>query len=186
MLRRVLGESAGDNRFIVTVPGRGYRFVADVRQMRWEVLPNSVAVLPMEDLTVASKAAYFALALHAEIVNQLSKVPGLTVINRESVRCYSRDPPPLAQIAAELKVQSLLLGTLRIAAGRIRLAVQLVDPLSGANLWANEYEHDVSDQFAVQVIVARKIARALQTTISLTQQSMDHRLDRRGARAVRR
>lgn len=125
------------------------------------VLPNSVAVLPLENLSPDPANAFYAAGVHAEIINWLSKLGNLNVISRESVLPYAENRPAMSEIARELGVESLLTGTFQYVNGQIRVALQLVDPSTGRNRWVDEYQDEFADIFAVQADIAMNVANAL-------------------------
>jgi TolB-like protein len=144
-------------------------------------MPNSVAVLPLENLSGSAESALYANAMHAEIIGQLTKLHNLTVINRDSVIVYAANRPPMRQIASDLRVKSLLTGRFQYAAGRIRVSVDLVDPASGANLWTETYEREFAQTFAVQADIAMNVANALQAEFSEEERA---RIERRPTDSV--
>lgn len=236
-LRRVLGETPAAHRFIVTEPGRGYRFVAAVTAISpsrdeaavprdhetaaartpvvksawpyyaagavltalalagaWEwlpdrdvpsgsiatdtpargdgavraVLPNSVAVLPLANLSPGQVQAAYADGMHAEIIHQLSKLRNVNVIAREAVLQNVGDES-LSERARDLGVQSILTGTFQYVNGRIRVNMQLVDPASNSNVWTQDYEESFEDVFAVQADIATRVAIALGAELTVAE-----------------
>jgi len=131
------------------------------------VLPNSVAILPLENLSPDPDDAYFAAGLHEEILNQLVKLRNLNVISRTSVLQYAENPPAIQEIAAALNVQSIMEGSVRYFEDRIRVTAQLIDPVSGAHLWSETYERDFDDIFAIESDIAMNIVNALAAELSL-------------------
>jgi TolB-like protein len=134
------------------------------------VLPNSVAVLPLENLSADRDSALYALGMHAEIISQLTKLRNVSVIGRDSVLPYAANRPSPERIAADLNVKSLLVGTFQAANGRIRIAMQLVDPATRTNLWSDEYQSNFEDVFAVQADISMNVANALAVEFSVTEQ----------------
>lgn len=134
------------------------------------ILEHSVAVLPLENLSPDPANAFYAAGVHAEIINWLTKVKNLNVISRESVLQYAEQRPAMSQIAKELGVESLLTGTFQYVNGQIRVAVQLVDPLTGRNRWVDEYQDDFADIFAVQADIAMNVANSLGAEFSADEQ----------------
>jgi adenylate cyclase len=134
------------------------------------VLANSVAVLPLDNLSPDPDNAYFAAGLHEEILNQLAKLSGLNVISRTSVLGYAKDRPPIAEIAKALNVQSVMEGSIRYAGNRIRATVQLISSATGAHLWSETYERELDDIFAIESDIAINVAKALQATFSPEEQ----------------
>ncbi len=130
-----------------------------------EVLPNSIAVLPFENLSPDPDNDYFAAGIHESTLNQLAKIRDLTVIARTSVLQYEDDPPPIPEIAEALKVEMVMEGSVRYANERVLITAQLIDGRTGAHLWSNEYNRDLMDVFAVQAEIAENIAMALEAEV---------------------
>jgi TolB-like protein/Flp pilus assembly protein TadD len=137
----------------------------DVRVQRDGVLPNSVAVLPFENLSLDPEDAFFAAGIHESTLNQLAKIRDLVVIARTSVMQYEQDPPPIPEIAKALNVKSVMEGSVRYANGRVLITAQLIDGRTGAHLWSEEFNRDLANVFAVQSEVAKNIATALQVQL---------------------
>lgn len=246
-LRRVFGEDPGSHRFIVTVPGRGYRFVADVRTRdnvaedadRDELvseasspdlnvaakpttpelnLPDgkrrvqpvllagiaialmgvaaifvfvgrthdhpavspakasssaaaapekSIAVLPFENLSDEKENTYFAAGVQEEILSNLAKIADLKVISRTSANLYkSGNPRSSREIGQQLGVAYLLEGSVQRVGHRLRVNTQLIDARTDAHLWAQTYDRDVTDVFAIQSEIAKTIADQLRAKMS--------------------
>ncbi|HEY5623091.1 MAG TPA: tetratricopeptide repeat protein, partial [Gammaproteobacteria bacterium] len=136
------------------------------------VLPNSIAVLPLDNLSPDPDNAYFASGLHEEILNQLVKLRNLNVISRTSVLQYAENRPAIQEIAEALNVQSVMEGSVRYDAngGRIRVTAQLIDPDTGAHLWSETYDRNFENIFAVESDIAMNIANALAAEISPEEQ----------------
>lgn len=141
-----------------------------------DVLPNSVAVLPLQNLSPDPDNAYFAAGMHEEILNQLAKLKNLNVISRTSVLRYAENRPPIPEIATELKVTSVMEGSVRYANDRVLVTVQLIDPETDSHLWSESYPGDLSDVFAIQADIAMNVANALQAEFSAEEQQ---RIERR-------
>jgi TolB-like protein/DNA-binding winged helix-turn-helix (wHTH) protein/Tfp pilus assembly protein PilF len=259
-LRRILGENPGSHRYIVTVPGRGYRFVAEVRgaeepvetksgskndestsalantraetleagkfdksgrdresthdavfRNRWLIFASalvvlalgaatlflwrgrahdsklssviaspapkpasekSIAVLPFANLSADKENAFFAEGVHDDILTALAKVADLRVIARTSVASYgagsNRD---IREIGRELGVAKILEGSVRRAGGKVRVTAQLIDARSNTHLWAETYDRELVDVFAIQSDVARSIATQLQAKLAPNEKS---------------
>lgn len=131
-----------------------------------EVLPNSVAVLPFENLSPNPDDAYFAAGIHEETLNYLTKIKDLSVIARTSVKRYAGTDKPISQIAAELGVGAVMEGSVRYAGERVRVTAQLIDAASDNHLWSEVYERDLADVFAIQADIASQIAAALEAELS--------------------
>lgn len=130
----------------------------------------SVAVLPFEVIGDPEDAALLAAGLHIDLLTELSRIPELTVISRESVLDYDANRSRLETIARDLGVAMVVVGSIRAAEGRFRLSVQLIDAAAGVHRWAESYDHDLSTHnlLAVQRDLASDIAAALSRTLSPT------------------
>ena len=134
------------------------------------VLPNSVAVLPFENLSPNPDDAYFAAGLHDEILNQISKLRNLSVISRTSVLRYADSELLVPEIARELNVATVMEGTVRYASDRVRITTQLIDAATDEHLWSETYEREFSDIFAIESDIAMSIANALEAEFSPEEQ----------------
>ncbi|MCZ6710317.1 MAG: TIR domain-containing protein, partial [Gammaproteobacteria bacterium] len=134
-------------------------------------LHNSIAVLPFENLSPDPDNAFFAAGIHYEIVNHLAKIAELSVIARTSVMRYQGVHKPISEIAAELNVETVMKGSVRYAADRVRITTQLNDAASGANLWSETYDREFIDLFAIETDIATRVAQALQAQFSPTESS---------------
>jgi TolB-like protein/tetratricopeptide (TPR) repeat protein len=159
-IRKVLGETREDHKFIVTIPGRGYRFVAPVR--RREV---SIAVLPFDNLSPRPDDAFLAAGLHQEILDQLGKVRSMSVVSRAAVMKYAHPARTIPEIGRELHVQNIMEGSVRFAEGRVRVSVQLVDVATQRSLWSETYEQPLGDVFRIEADIATNVATALQAKL---------------------
>ncbi len=138
------------------------------------VLPNSVAVLPLENLSPNPDDAYFAAGIHEEILNCLTKIKDLSVIARTSVKRYADTDKSIAEIAEELGVGTVMEGSVRYAGERVRVTAQLIDAVTEDHLWSEVYERDLADVFAIQADIAAKIAEALEAEFSVAEkESLD-------------
>lgn len=126
----------------------------------------SLAVLPFVHVGDDPAQGYFADGLTDDLITDLSKLSGLFVISRQSSFVYKGSGKRAEEIAAELGVRYLLAGSVRKAAGRVRISAQLVDAQSGCDVWAERYDRDAADIFSVQDNVAKCIVEALQVTLS--------------------
>ena len=109
--------------------------------------PNSIAVLPFENLSPDPDNAYFAAGIHKSTLNQLAKIRDLTVMSRNSVMQYEQDPPPIPEIAGALNVETVLEGSVRYANGRVLITAQLIDGSTGRHLWSDEFNRELADIF---------------------------------------
>jgi TolB-like protein/Flp pilus assembly protein TadD len=128
---------------------------------------QSLAVLPLENLTGDPKQDYFADGMCDALITELSQIKKLRVISRTSVMQYKDKHESPAQIAQELGVDALVEGSVLRSDDRVRISAELVQPQTGQNLWAHSYERTVTDILALQSDVARDIVTQIQ--IQLTQ-----------------
>jgi len=122
---------------------------------------NRVAVLPFTNMSPDPADEYFADGLTEELITRLSLVKGLKVIARTSVMNYKNKEKRISDIGTELKVGSVVEGSVRKAGNRIRVAAQLIDIGTEEHLWASTYDKELDDIFAVQSEIASKIAGSL-------------------------
>jgi len=128
--------------------------------------PTAIAVLPFRNLTADPSQAYFAVGLHEELQAQLAKVAALRVIGSASVGGYRQTSKPLNQIGEELAVGSIVEGSVQVLGNRLRVIVQLIDPVTEVDLWAETYDRPLDDVFAVQSDIAQRIVSAVGVTLS--------------------
>jgi len=134
-------------------------------QSEQERLPNSVAVLPFTNLSSDPEDAFFAAGIHDTILNELSKIVDLNVIARTSVLRYADGQTPIAQIAEELNVETVMEGTVQYAEEQVRITAQLINPDTGAHIWSGNYDRPFKDIFAIQSEIAERIAMALEAEL---------------------
>jgi TolB-like protein len=128
---------------------------------------KSIAVLPFENIGANKDDAYFADGVQDEILNHLAKIAQLKVISRTSVMQYRADTKRnLRQIADALGVASVLEGAVRRNGNRIRVSTELIDARNDNTVWAESYDRDLTDIFAIQSEVAQTIADKLTATLS--------------------
>jgi adenylate cyclase len=132
----------------------------------------SIAVLPFVNMSGDSEQEYFSDGMTEDLITELSRLSGLFVIARNSVFTYKGKAVKPEQVSRDLGVQYLLEGSVRKANNRIRITAQLVDAKTGYHMWAQYYDRDVQDIFAVQQEIARMITRAL--AVRLTIQEKKH------------
>jgi len=140
---------------------------ATVEKMAYP-LPDkpSIAVLPFDNMSDDPRQEYFSDGLTEEIITALSKVPKLFVIARNSVFTYKGKPVKVNQVAEELGVRYVLEGSIRKAGDEIRITAQLIDAFSGHHLWAERYDRNLSEIFAVQDEITKNIITALQVKLT--------------------
>jgi TolB-like protein len=130
-------------------------------------IDKSIAVLPFENLSKDEENAFFAGGVQDEILTNLAKVADLKVISRTSVMKYKSDMERnLREIANTLGVSHVVEGSVQRAAGRVRVSVQLIDARNDTHLWAEHYDRDVADIFAIQSEIAQQIADQLRAKLS--------------------
>src|SRR5256885_221707 len=140
-------------------------------------IDKSIAVLPFENLSDEKENAYFADGMQDDILTNLSKIGDLKVISRMSVMSYRGTGARNArEIGKALGVATLVEGSVRRAGNRVRVNVQLINANSDEHIWAEDYDRDLTDVFAIQTDLAQKIASALQAKLSPNEKA---RIDRR-------
>lgn len=161
-LRRLLGAEA-----IVTVPGRGLRFALDLAQAPPLALPDrpSVVVLPFASFDGSPDLDWLADGFVEDITTELSRFRDLFVVARNSAFAYRNQPRDLRAIARELGVRYVIEGSVRATPQRVRVAAQLVDAASGAQVWAENFDSDMAGHFEMQAQVARAIVTCLSPQI---------------------
>ena len=126
----------------------------------------SIAILPFTNMSGDPEQEYFSDGITEDIITDLSKIAGLTVIARNSSFTYKGRSVDIRTVGRELGVQSVLEGSIRRAGKRVRITAQLVDAATGGHLWAERYDRDLTDIFEVQDDVTRRIVDALKVTLS--------------------
>ena len=128
---------------------------------------KSIAVLPLENLSDEKDNAFFAAGIHDELLSNLSKIKDLKVISRTSVMQYnSSNRRNLREIGRQLGVAHVLEGSVQRTANRVKVRAQLIDARSDAHLWAQTYDRDLVDVFAIQSEIAQQIADQLEAKLS--------------------
>jgi TolB-like protein len=140
-------------------------------------IDKSIAVLPFQNLSDEKENVYFADGIQDDILTNLSKIGDMKVISRMSVMSYRDGGVRNArEIGKALGVGTLLEGSVRRAGNRVRVSVQLINANNDEHIWAEDYDRDLTDVFAIQTDLAQKIAAALQAKLSPNEKA---RLDRR-------
>ena len=185
-LRKVL---AGDNEklYIETVPRRGYRFVAEVRELWEETIHSgfeqgnglqslaseagsgkSIAVLPFKPIgKKASEDQYLGLGMADALITRISNVLEIVVRPTNAVRKYNDSTHDPVRVGSELKVASVLDGSIQRSGHRVRVTVQLVNVADGATIWAEKFDEKFTSIFALEDSISEQVASAL--TLELTQ-----------------
>jgi TolB-like protein/DNA-binding SARP family transcriptional activator/Flp pilus assembly protein TadD len=149
---------------LATALGLGTRLLthaANARRPR-----TAIAVLPFETLGADSSHAYLAGGLHDELLTQLARVASLRVVGRVSVGTYRGTSKTPRQIGDELGVGSIVEASVQVDDNRLRVIAQLVDPVTGAELWTEHYDRTLDDAFAVESDIAREIVTAVGATLT--------------------
>src|SRR5262249_22986075 len=131
---------------------------------------TGIAVLPFENLSEQKENAAFVDGLQDDILTKLAKIGDLKVISRTSVMEY-RGKRNLRQIGNDLRVSHVLEGSVRRAGTHLRLNAQLIDTRTDTHVWAEEYDRDLNDLFAVQSEIARTVAKRLNAKLSASEKA---------------
>jgi adenylate cyclase len=161
--------SMGEQRLKnVNAPLEVYRVL-----MPWEKKEGSlpsvesrrVAVLPFANLSPDPTDEYFADGMTEELISTVSRIDGTEVISRTSVMQYKKTPKPIREISKELDAGTVLEGSVRKAGNRLRVSVQMIDAARDTHVWAESYDRDLNDVFAIQTDIANRVASALKARL---------------------
>ncbi|MEO8541601.1 MAG: winged helix-turn-helix domain-containing protein [bacterium] len=169
VLRRALGEARGDNRFIVTVPGHGYRFAANVVERPGTKAGHHariIAVLPFKPLMEQHRDEALELGMADSLIMRLSNSHELVVRPLTSVRRYNGIEQDACAAGRELGVESVLDGRIQRWGNRIRVTADLLRVDDGVTQWSGIFDEDSTDLFAVQDSISVRVAVALALTLS--------------------
>jgi TolB-like protein len=174
-VRKAVGDSGGEQRLIRTIARKGLRFVGDVRmekdgsdpeRLERPALPlpdrPAIAVLPFTNMSGEPEQEYFSDGISEDIITALSKLRWFFVISRNSSFTYKGKAVHLKQVADELGVRYVLEGSVRKGGDRVRITAQLNDVATGSHLWAERYDRDIADVFAVQDEITEAIVAAIE------------------------
>jgi len=186
--RTAIGDTGAEQRLIRTLPRKGVRFVGDVREvvgLTPEPTPGiaspeadtlragprvpAVAVLPFTNMSDDPEQDYFADGMTEEIITALSRISGLFVIARNSSFTYRGKAVDVRQVGRELGVGYVLEGSVRRSRAQLRITGQLVDTVSGTNLWSDRFDGDPLDVFELQDRVAESVAAAIEPTLQIAE-----------------
>ncbi|WFU56439.1 winged helix-turn-helix domain-containing tetratricopeptide repeat protein [Bradyrhizobium pachyrhizi] len=190
--RIALGDSGEEQRFIKTLPRKGFRFVGAVREELEQVdaavtdhqqvelqqpdlaLPDkpSIAVLQFENMSVDPEQEFFAEGMVEEIITALSRFRSLFVISRNSSFTFKGRAVDIKEVGRRLGVRYVLGGAVRKASGKVRITGQLIDAVTGAHLWADRFERDLTDVFSLQDEVTLAVVSAIQPKMLQTEIAM--------------
>ena len=177
--RGAIGDRGGDQRLIKTLPRKGIRFIAEVReeprlsdaQLSGSAVVRdlsdkpSVAVLPFRSASDVAELENFSDALTEEVITGLSRANGIWVIARNTMFTYKGRAVDLRTVAKDLGVRYVLEGSIRKAEGRLRVAAQLVEAETGHHLWAAKLDRAMTDLFDLQDDFAQCLVASVQTQI---------------------
>jgi adenylate cyclase len=173
-----LGEQRVKN---IAAPVRAYRVIIEPEQPAAATPPTaptelpdkpSIAVLPFENMSGDAEQEYFSDGISEDIITDLSKVSGLFVISRNSSFVYKGKSVNVKQVGRDLGVRYVLEGSVRKAGNKVRITSQLIDSSTDGHVWAERFDRDLEDIFAVQDEVTQKIVSALK--VQLTQAEQEH------------
>jgi adenylate cyclase len=126
---------------------------------------NRIVVLPFRNMSPDPNDDYFAEGMTEELISTVSKIGELTVISRTSAMRYRNAAVPISQVAQELRVGSVVEGSVRKAGNTVRISAQLIDAQSDGHLWSQSYDKELTDIFAIQEDIAEQIASALKVRL---------------------
>lgn len=184
-VRRVINDTGKDQRLLRTVARKGFRFVGEVRVDQPATAPSpahaaagrdgepprlalpaldraAIAVLPFSNLSGETEQEYFSDGISEDIITALSKLRWFYVIARNSSFVYKGRSVHLKQIADELGVAYVVEGSVRKEGERVRITAQLNDVATGSHIWAERYDRDLADVFAVQDEITEAIVAAIE------------------------
>ncbi len=188
-VRAAVGDTGEEQRLIKTFPRKGFRFVGQVRETRkiedlnsrgapesTLALPDkpsvAIAVLPFENMSGDLEQEYFADGMVEEITTALSRFKWLHVIARNSSFTFKGKAVDVKEVGRRLGVRYLLEGSVRKAAGKVRITGQLIDAVTGTHIWADRFDRDLTDVFALQDEVTVAVVSAIQPKIIQTEIAM--------------
>jgi TolB-like protein/cytochrome c-type biogenesis protein CcmH/NrfG len=173
-LRKALGDDARRPRYIETLHRRGYRFIGKIAAAPGPAatggtaaalaLPDrpSIAVLPFANMSDEADREYFADGISEDLITGLSRIHWLFVIARNSCFVYKDRAVDVKQVSRELGVRYVLEGSVRRMGKRIRISAQLIDAITGGHHWAERYDRELGDIFAVQDEITRNVVAAIE------------------------
>jgi TolB-like protein len=173
-LRKALRDDARKPHYIETLHRRGYRFIGKIAPARPAAgadhelpalpLPDrpSIAVLPFANMSEDADQEHFADGISEDLITALARIRWLFVIARNSTFIYKQRAVDVKQVARELGVRYVLEGSVRRAGARLRITAQLVDAITGGHHWAERYDRELGDIFAVQDEITRNVVAAIE------------------------
>lgn len=178
-LRRALGETRGENRYIVTVPGHGYRFAADVKTLSADAASDAaddapirtIAVLPFKPLVEQHRDEALELGMADALIMRLSNSREIIVRPLTSVRRYGGLEQDPQAAGLELGVQAALDGSIQRWGERVRVTARLISVADGSSLWVGTFDEKFTDVLAVQDAISERVAGALALRLSSEERS---------------
>jgi len=187
-LRKALGESPNERKYIVTIPGRGYRFAADINEVgrdeseliveryskatlviqeyeKQQERFTSIAVLPFVNMSADAENDYFCDGLAEELINALTKIERLRVVSRTSAFSFKGKDADVREIGRQLNVSAVIEGSVRKSSNRLRITVQLINVANGYHLWSERYDRQLKDIFDIQDEISLAIVDALKVKL---------------------
>jgi adenylate cyclase len=131
--------------------------------------PRRIAILPLANLSSDPNDRYFADGMTEELISTVSRIGELSVISRTSVMRYKDTTMPIGDIGRELSAGTLLEGSVRKAGNKVRITTQMIDAKNDKHLWAQSYDRDLTDIFAIQGDIAERVAEALKVRLLSTE-----------------
>lgn len=165
---------------LLVVGGVTYQLVTEIRQApplarlgptAREILPNSIAILPLQNVTGDPDQEYFVAGMHDALITDLSKIGALKVISRGSSSVYKNIVQTVRQTGLELGVANIIEGSVFRTGNKVRINVQLIDTGTDLNLWSESYERDIQDVLTLQSEVARAIAEQIRVNLTPDEES---------------
>src|ERR1700681_4327183 len=176
--RKAIGDSGRNQKLIRTIPRRGLRFIGDVHMQAGDPAPAeiqepsrpalplphrpAIAVLPFTNMSVDTEQEYFSDGIREDIITALSKLRWFFVIARNSSFISKDKAVHMKQVAEELGVGYVVEGSVRKSGDRVRITAQLNDVSTGSHIWAERYDRDIADVFAVQDEITESIVAAIE------------------------
>lgn len=170
-VRRAVGDDGTAQRLVRTFARKGVRFVGHVTEIAASVVSDkpSIAVLPFQNLSGDAEQEYFAAGMVEEITTAISRCPWLFVIARNSSFRYKGKAIDAKQAARELDVRYVLEGSVRRAGHRLRIAAQLIDSTTGAEIWVDRFDGTLDDIFQLQDQVASGVVGAIEPRLRVAE-----------------
>jgi adenylate cyclase len=178
--RKAIGDSGDAQTLIRTSPRKGIRFIGAVSELGTAeplqlppIPPNrpSIAVLAFTNMSGDTEQEYFSDGISEDIITDLSRLSDVHVIARNSSFAYKKTAVPVPEVARTLGVRYVLEGSVRKAGNRVRVNAQLIDATTGGHVWANRYDRELTDIFAVQDELTQEIVSALKIKLTDGEQS---------------